>query len=292
MSMRLFFAPFAMTSELWGKQCIRPLPVLSSVPMRAFALAFETSNPTMGSEVSIVPMAGQAIGTSTRASWQDVSSHFVIDAITVERLQGASDDVVQAAARACERAGARPQDVRHIAVSIGPGGFTSVRIAVTAARMIAEVSGGVLVGVPSALVAATHWGMTHEGTVLVLLASKGETAFVSLWQASLGGVQAAAPDIVVAEGCVLSSVSLAHVLAQLHERGQQLHTALGDEFVPQGMRDVLASAGVLLQVPTLCSKACLFASVGLPSVEPLELAPIYPREPEAVTKWRERRATK
>lgn len=40
--------------------------------------------------------------------------------------------------------------------------------------------------------------------------------------------------------------------------------------------------------PVFSAEFVFRASLGKAAVDPLELAPIYPREPEAVTKWRSR----
>src|SRR6185295_10090138 len=84
-------------------------------------------------------------------------------------------DLLPAIDRLFRRAGLSPADLRGgaVAVSAGPGGFTGLRIAIAAAKMLAETLQVRLIGVPSALVAAeAHAG---EGPIIVALACKNET---------------------------------------------------------------------------------------------------------------------
>jgi len=60
-----------------------------------------------------------------------------------------SRDLILAAAEACRRAGWDPRAIDLVAVSIGPGSFTGVRIAVTLAKFLAWDTGAKVVAVPS-----------------------------------------------------------------------------------------------------------------------------------------------
>src|SRR5919106_153062 len=66
------------------------------------------------------------------------------------------DDLLPAIDRVFKRATLSPSDLAGgaVGVSIGPGGFTGLRIAVTTAKMFAEALGANVIAVPSALVAA------------------------------------------------------------------------------------------------------------------------------------------
>ncbi|HRJ50504.1 MAG TPA: hypothetical protein PKU91_08220, partial [Phycisphaerales bacterium] len=50
------------------------------------------------------------------------------------------DDLMPAIQRLADRVGFRPSDVTRLAVSAGPGGFTAVRMAMTVAKSIADVT--------------------------------------------------------------------------------------------------------------------------------------------------------
>src|SRR5213592_2539035 len=51
--------------------------------------------------------------------------------------------------RLCAAQGWKPRDIEHVYVSIGPGSFTGLRIAVTAAKTLAFATGAKIVAVPT-----------------------------------------------------------------------------------------------------------------------------------------------
>lgn len=173
---------------------------------------------------------------------------------------------------ACAAAGIKVGELRRVAVSIGPGGFTSTRIGVTTAKMIGEATGAACIGVPTAL--AVAWGARAAGltgTVGVLLAWKREDVWrqrFDLAQAGAGVALRALDDggIVALAGAtescdaVVCDAALAAMLPVTS--GGRTHPAGFDA------RWVLEASGAL--APT----------------DAAQLLPIYPREPEAVTKWR------
>ena len=184
------------------------------------------------------------------------------------------DDLLACIDRACAAAGVTPRELESVAVSVGPGGFTSVRIAVTTARMICEATGARCVPVPSAHVVAqrVRGARGRDGATsarfAVALASKGETAHVTVFNAD--GACAGPGAVTDAHGLAALNVAL----------------LVGDTYLPQSMRAEAARLGMEVQEPDFDPVACLEASAHLDAVDPIHLAPIYPREPEAVTKWR------
>jgi tRNA threonylcarbamoyladenosine biosynthesis protein TsaB len=194
--------------------------------------------------------------------------HELLDVELLHEGSRHDDDLMPAIDRLCGRCGVRPPDLARVAVSIGPGGYTSLRIAVATAKMIAEATGAATIPVPSALVAA--WcAPADAGPILVCLASKGASAFGTLltgerreWAGSarvLGLVEAAAVD-------------------RLRPRA-----IIADRYLPEAMR-----RGVVIE-PVFAAGSVLAIGAELPGVDPLALAPWYPREPEAVTLWQKRR---
>jgi len=161
--------------------------------------------------------------------------------------------VIDAAFRA---AGIGPRDLRAIAVSCGPGGFTGLRVSCATAKAIADATGCALVAVPSALVVArtrVRVGGLADGPCSVPLAEKAGTAWVS--------------DVVVEGGWPRLAGAELRAAAQFGG--------------PEGPWSALA---------------CLEVGEGMLArgevVDPLRLLPIYPRPAEAVTLWEARHGGK
>lgn len=167
--------------------------------------------------------------------------------------------------------GLRARDIGRVAVSLGPGGYTSVRIAASAAKMIALATGCACIGVPTALVARARAKLDGlaDGPLGVALASKGEACYIVEFP---GGAGAAGGRIVDAGGV----------------GGLTVERLLVDRFFPGAMRAACGVRGIELKELRLGAGACVAASEGQASVDPADIAPIYPRPPEAVRLWRER----
>src|SRR5262249_52997193 len=86
------------------------------------------------------------------------------------------DDLMPAIDRLCKQHNVRPADLGRIAISIGPGGYTSLRIPIPTPQMLPEATGAAVVPIPSAAVAA--WCLPISlAPALVCLASKSDSAY-------------------------------------------------------------------------------------------------------------------
>jgi tRNA threonylcarbamoyl adenosine modification protein YeaZ len=185
------------------------------------------------------------------------------------------DPLMPAIDAAVRELGGTPRDLRLIAVSTGPGGFTGLRIAATAARMLAEALGARRVVVPSALVAAA--GASAPGPWLVAAAAKRGSVWATRVAPTDAGLAiVGVPGIANAAEADLSGV----------------RTLLADEHAPPELVERARALGLVVESHRLDAIRCLElgfarAAAGI-EVDPLRLAPLYPREPEAVTLWRER----
>ncbi|UCD74198.1 MAG: tRNA (adenosine(37)-N6)-threonylcarbamoyltransferase complex dimerization subunit type 1 TsaB [Phycisphaerales bacterium] len=195
------------------------------------------------------------------------------------------DDLLPAIDRLFKRLDLKPEDLGGggaVGVSVGPGGFTGLRIGVSTAKALSEALGARLVAAPTALVAgeSVEREQAGDGPVLVALASKGETFWATLlerdeqtsWSVSEPPGLADAADVTI----------------------ENLTAVVGDEHVPRRLRDRCESVGTLLIEPRFEATACLAVTCRLleagRTIDPLELAPLYPREPEAVSLWEKRRS--
>ncbi len=70
--------------------------------------------------------------------------------------------------------GWKPADIEHVYVSVGPGSFTGVRIAITAARALNQAVGCRLIAVPTVDVLALNAPAQTENLVVILDAKRGQ----------------------------------------------------------------------------------------------------------------------
>ena len=218
-------------------------------------LAIETSNPSSGG----VP--GVALG---RVDGDAVAL------IGVERLGEGErhDDLLMPAIRSLmQREGFEPGQLERVVCSIGPGGYTGLRIATAAANMISLTSGARLYGVPSAWVAARE--SSPAGAFAVALSSKKDTSYVTVFPA--GGGEPI-------EGRVIAAAEL---------EGLGIGVLLGDRFLPTPFREACDKLGIEVREPAFSAEACLMLAPRLRAIPVGQLVPEYGREAEAVTKWRE-----
>ncbi len=188
---------------------------------------------------------------------------------------GHDDDLMPAIDRLFRRLGVSPGsgDLERVAVSAGPGGYTSVRVACAAGKMIAEATGARCVRVESSLV-ALHSApeRVRRGHVCVLMASKGASAWGRVFAS---GVAEGPGGVIDARGLEL-----------LVDRG--VGAVIADEHMPKEMREVADRRGVEMIPAAYRAEACARLGVEGEPIDPMDLLPIYPREPEAVTLWRAR----
>ncbi|MBX3358201.1 MAG: hypothetical protein KF745_07215 [Phycisphaeraceae bacterium] len=235
-------------------------------------LAIEASNPSVGS--------GVAVGRRGEAGAVEVLGVEVVRSESREE-----DDLMPAVDRVCRGAGVGAREIRLVAVSVGPGGYTAVRVATAAGKMIAEGVGARCVAVPTAMVAALGAGAewNPDRGVAVMLASKGPGGTggeASAWVAVLKGTM---------EGWIDASVNGRIVnAAGAGALGGEAGLVIADRFLSEPLRAAIAGVGLRVVEPRLDAEVCLrVACAGvLPEIDPVALVPLYPREPDAVTLWR------
>jgi tRNA threonylcarbamoyl adenosine modification protein YeaZ len=181
-------------------------------------------------------------------------------------------------------AGATVASLEAVAVATGPGGFTGLRVAVGCAKGIAFARGIPVVEVPSAVVfAASDRARGSRGPWLIALAAKNGTAWVvEAIEAEGGAIALSEPEVVGAE-------RFAVIAKGVVARGGVL---LADEHLGDALSQVAAAHGLPIRPFGVDATAFLRESAGRlqrgVTIDALALSPIYAREPEAVTKWRER----
>ena len=181
--------------------------------------------------------------------------------------------LLAAAEAALEQAGIGWEAVERLAVGLGPGSFTGLRIGIATARALAQARGLPLVGV-SSLEALARGAADAELVLAVLDARRGE-AFAAAWRAGTP----------VLAGAALSPEALAERVRAL----PAAPLAVGDGAVR--FRGPLEAAGA--RVPPdedgihrlRAEHVCRLGAQGTPTDRDV-LLPDYLREPDAVPRQR------
>lgn len=216
-----------------------------------------------------------AIETSQRrggVALRDARGEVHVERLGEERRH--DDAMMPAIAGLFERAGHVPRELNTVGVSIGPGGFTGLRIAVTTAKIFAESLGAKVIAVPSALVAAASHHGEEGDRLLGALASKGEQC----WMTRL--VRKSGRWRIEGEPGLISATELS--LAGVKR-------LLADSYLVQPIRAQCEQSGVEIIEPDFAVTGCLQETLeGMEqgvTDDPSKLKPLYSRPPEAVTLW-------
>ncbi len=183
----------------------------------------------------------------------------------------------------CAEAGWEPgRDIELVAVSLGPGSFTGLRVAVAAAKTIAFTRGCPVVGISSLDVLAENAPTAAERVCAVVDAKRGQV-YAAIYDRIDGVLSRRAEDVLATPAEVLASVEAPAALI-----GNGL-AAYPEAFSAEGYVHVDESAWM--------GRAAVVAEKGLAafragrSIPWRELTPIYHRRPEAEEKRLQREGT-
>lgn len=128
-------------------------------------LAFDTS--TDRGSVALVRLRGAEIEMIASREYEAEPGH-------AERLLPAIDEI-------CRGAGLGPAGLSVVAVGVGPGSFSGLRVGVTTAKALAFAGGARVVGV-SGLAALAAASGAREGLVVALLDARRDEAFAAAYR--------------------------------------------------------------------------------------------------------------
>jgi len=204
-------------------------------------------------------------------------------------------DLVPAIRDACRRAGWTPREVPLVAVSIGPGSFTGIRIAVTLAKFVAWDAGARIVAVPSFLALAAnapaHTGpygsglnkdrMADRPRIATIVDAKRGGLFASVFERREGRLdETFGPAVIEADDLArrLQPARLGEPPAYVLGRGIVKGRAAlaGLELAPEDLWDIR---------PAEVARLGLEMAARGEFADPLRLEPLYIRPPEAEELW-------
>ena len=195
------------------------------------------------------------------------------------------DDFLPAIESACAAAGIRARDLRSVAVDLGPGGFTGLRVSIAAAQAIAETAGATVIGIPGADVAIASTLGTSDSELVGEVAVIAATRHGSGWQTHFSRSSPSADWRIEGRPGLrdFPTPGLDGVLADDHlmDEWQVFFKEAGIPIIePRFDPEVLAR--LALQASSESSREDLIVAS-----DPAYLRPIYPRLPEAVRLWKE-----
>lgn len=181
--------------------------------------------------------------------------------------------------------GWRPDQINQCYVSIGPGSFTGLRVAVTFARHLALAVGAEICAVPTLDVIARN-GLDLKpvpGRLAVLLDAKRRQVFGAIYEHEIGGYRRTVGPLLVEPAALLKSASSELVVIG---EGVPYHEAAVRECgVKIGESNAWRPRAA--QVHHLGWKAAQLGRFTAPN----ELVPMYVRQPEAEEIWEKRFGT-
>ncbi len=186
-------------------------------------------------------------------------------------------DLLPAIQAACDRAGWTPRQINALAVSIGPGSFTGVRIAVVLAKVLAYDTGAAVVPVPS-LRALAEGAPPDRSPVACIRDAKRGGLYASVFERRGGNLEETfGPALIQPEALAARLPPAALVLGRGAAKARE--ALAGFDLAPEALWDVRPSA-----VARLGHAAWLAGE----TADPMRLEPIYLRRPEAEEVWEHR----
>lgn len=179
-------------------------------------------------------------------------------------------------------AGWTPGDVRELYVSVGPGSFTGLRIAVTFAKTLALATGAKIVAVPSVRVLALN-APPDARDVVIVLDAKRDQIFTALLRRETGG-RAGAWQTIHAPRLDSLAAMLARAPRPVHLIGEGI--PYHEKFLPREDPGIIVTPQ-----QSWNARAAAVAYLGiemarhLEFTDPQRLEPIYLRMPEAQEKY-------
>lgn len=248
---------------------------MSGQHLNQYILAIEASNPSATRDGGAGGLPGVAIGR-IRMKDGDTRLEGGIFSEPLAAGTGHEDDLMPAIDRLFRRAGASPREIVRIAVSIGPGGFTALRVAVTVAKTLSLTTGAKCVGVPTAMVLASK-AEDAPSPLAVLLAAKGDSAYATVLGTQFFDQLKRSGVIQQPAGRLVAAADIA---------GLGARSICADRFLPGAINQECKRLGIPILTPVFDVEACLRLGIRMNPAPTASLGPLYPREPEAVTKWR------
>ena len=200
----------------------------------------------------------------------------LVDPLETSTRRG--DALMPAVEHLLRQAGMCPSDLEALGISIGPGGFTGLRIGLAVAKVLSWSLKIPVAAVPTALVAAES-DSGDWARAAVALAGKDDSCWLSIVEGAPGDRRlGAGPE----GGRLVDSAGFAAAVSAVD-------VILADDYLPSVMVTDRPVRTLNFDPRSLLLVTDRFLAEGR-TIDPATLAPIYPRDPEAVRLWDARRS--
>jgi len=171
-----------------------------------------------------------------------------------------------------ERHSLQPADLSELYISLGPGSFTGLRIAIATAKMLSLTNTNLkIVGVPTIEVLAEQYKGAAEHVAVCMNFKRG-TMYAGVYR---DGAPLIEPDLRSADDLLAQAPRPLAIVAEVDTRIE-----------PSDGLSIVQRESVEANAETTWQLGRAYAEQGR-FTDPQVLAPLYIREPEAVTLWNE-----
>lgn len=196
-----------------------------------------------------------------------------------ETASATVDHVLRWCDEVLRQAGVAPDQLDAVAVGIGPGAFTGVRVAISVAQGLALAWGKRVIPVSSlAALAATTLSDAEAMPVLALMDARMDEVYAGWYESSSGLATALSAEQVLAPESLSSIIPGGSNRYRVTGNGYALYRERVEAVLPPPAQVVDASVPTAAQVAGLASRLGLAASV-----EPGRVEPAYVRDKVALT---------
>jgi len=202
----------------------------------------------------------------------------VIGLFEVTRGRRHAETLVPAIDFVCRQSGIDLDEISVVAVDVGPGLFTGMRVGLASAKAIAQALRVPMIGISSLDLLAFPCRLTDRVVVPVIDARKNEV-FYSMYLQVPGGVQqVGSPTVGSVEELVADLLARSQDVLCVGDGAQRYREEILDGFHCEIGGDAQPSAGPLVQLAHA-------RALREDWVNPWEIEPIYLRAPDAQINW-------
>jgi len=202
----------------------------------------------------------------------------VIGLFEVTKGRRHAETLVPAIDFVCRQSGIGLDEISVVAVDVGPGLFTGMRVGLASAKAIAQALRVPMIGISSLDLLAFPCRLTDRVVVPVIDARKGEV-FYSMYLQVPGGVQqVASPTVGPVEELVGDLLARSQDVLCVGDGAQRYREEILDGFYCEIGGDAQPSAAPLVQLAHA-------RALREDWVNPWEIEPIYLRAPDAQINW-------